>query len=83
MFNFYVARNKVLMIAKNGSFGDFLRAYGAELRFTLRLLRWQFRPSKQRPEGTSRQLLTRLRVQLSFLTKIPKALLKRWNLLAQ
>ncbi len=80
MFNFYVARNKVLMIAKNGSLLDFLRAYATELRATLRLLRWRLEPINTRPEGTAQQLATRLKVQRSLLKQIPLALGKRWRL---
>ena len=81
MFSFYVARNRALMIAKNGSFRDFLSAYVAEVGTTLRLLRARLRLRGAEADEIARQLETRVQVQRSFVSQIPKAFLKRWGVL--
>jgi GT2 family glycosyltransferase len=75
-FTYYVARNKVLMIAKNGSLMQLLRAYSQEAGWTLKLLKtWLFQPGSR--DTTGKELLVRLRVQRSFVTQIPRAWMKR------
>lgn len=82
LFTFYTARNKVLMIVKNGGPKAALRAYARELGFLVRLvaLRWRSRrgPGAARAGG---ELATRLRVHRSLLVQIPRALAKRAGLL--
>jgi O-antigen biosynthesis protein len=83
LFTFYTARNRILMIVKNGGPGAFLSAYARELGHLLRLLarRWRGRhgPEAQR---IRRELATRLRVQGSLVIQIPRAVLKRAGLVA-
>lgn len=75
LFVFLVSRNRVLMLLKQAPLRVAARAYVEELARALRLI------------ATSRSLRdpavrTRLRVQLSLLAQAPRALLKRWRLLA-
>lgn len=76
LFTFHIARNRVLMIAKNGGPGAFVSAYGRELALLLRLLLSSLRrgPGADRER---RELATRLRVHRSFMVQIPRAFAKR------
>jgi GT2 family glycosyltransferase len=82
LFTFYTARNKVLMIVRNGGARASLGAYARELALLLRLLVvwWRSRrgPGAARARG---ELATRLRVHCSLLLQIPRALSKRAGLL--
>lgn len=86
LFTFLTARNKILMIAKNGAWLAWLRAWGQEIGRTAMLLqRWIRTPrSPERAQDRARlgqELAIRLRVQRSLLKQIPRALLKRMGLL--
>lgn len=81
LFTFHAARNRVLMIAKNGGPTAFLRAYGRELGLLLRLLVLRWRSRRGPDAGRARkELATRLRVHGSLLMQIPRALAKRAGL---
>jgi O-antigen biosynthesis protein len=84
LFTFHTARNKLLMIAKNGSAADFLRAYLAELRSVIAITMRAWRARRGDDGARARgELVIRARVQISLLTRIPRALLKRLGLLPQ
>jgi GT2 family glycosyltransferase len=84
LFTFHTARNKLLMIAKNGSAADFLRAYFAELRSIIGFTMRACRPRRGDDRAQARrELAIRARVQVSLLTRIPRALLKRLGILPQ
>ena len=75
LFNFYTARNRVLMIAKNGTAATAVGAWGSEFLTTLRLLAsWLRHPN--RPHARQ-ALRTRLQVQRSLLRQLPRAARKR------
>lgn len=81
LFTFLTARNKILMIVKNGGLTAFLRAYGREVRSFLALWVQLLRGHGRSTDPPVRQeLWTRVKVQLSLLKEIPRALLKRAGL---
>lgn len=81
LFTFHTARNRVLMIAKNGGPGAFVSAYARELGLLLRLLvRWRRGRRLPGAERDRQELVTRLRVHRSLLVQIPRALGKRAGL---
>lgn len=83
LFTFYTARNKVLMIAKNGRPRALLHACTVELRRLFGLLWYAFRTSRSpRTERIHQELTTRLRLHRSLLGQIPRALLKRTGVIA-
>jgi len=78
LFTFHTARNKILMIVKNGGPKAVLRAYAAELRCIIGLSRQVWRSWRSPGAARARQeLAIRLRVHSSLLWHIPRALLKR------
>lgn len=79
-FTFHVARNRILMIAKNGALRHLLAALSHELTFVLGLLLTSAGLRSDRSEEARSELSTRLGVQRSLLVKLPKALLKRLGL---
>lgn len=82
LFTFYTARNKVLMIVRNGGAAASLRAYAREVALLLRLLMVWWR--SRRGPGAARaraELVTRLRVHRSLLLQVPRALGKRMGIL--
>lgn len=70
LFNFLVARNRILMLLRHAPLQHVIRAYAAELFHLGKLL--ATRRSLRDP-----QVRTRLRVQLSLLWRAPRALLRR------
>ena len=83
-FVFHAARNRILMIVKNGGLLQFLRAYRAELARIVQLLRNRLpgRPRDGRTEELESELETRLRIQASLAWQIPRAVAKRLGLLS-
>ncbi|MFW6012122.1 MAG: glycosyltransferase family 2 protein [bacterium] len=83
LFTFYTARNRVLMIAKNGGPAAFPRAYGRELR-TLAGLGVRVGRARRGPAAAQvrRELLTRFRVHGSLFVKTPRTVLQRTGLIA-
>ncbi|MGH9162176.1 MAG: glycosyltransferase family 2 protein [Vicinamibacteraceae bacterium] len=75
LFNFHVARNRILMLIKHAAPLVVLRAYLAELAVLLHLLR-AYRSLRHV------EVRTRLKIQLSLVRNAPRALLKRLGLLA-
>jgi len=75
LFNFYTARNQVLMIAKNAGLIPIARAVSTEFGIGLRLLRNWLR---NRSDPHARQALrTRVQAERSLLKLLPKALWSR------
>jgi GT2 family glycosyltransferase len=81
LFNFYTARNRILMIVKNGGPAAFLRTYGREIRHLGGLLvrGWRGKGGAEAVRSR-RELATRIRVHGSLLVQIPRAVLKRAGL---
>lgn len=78
LFTFHTARNRILMIAKNGGLRAVLRAYAGELRCIIGLSKQTWRGWRSPAATRARQeLAIRLRVHSSLLWQIPRALLKR------
>ena len=75
LFNFLVARNRILMLLKHAPLHHALWAYAEELA---RL--WKLVLGHRSLRHVD--VRTRIKVQLSLLAKAPKACLKRWGLIA-
>lgn len=74
LFNFLVARNRILMLIKHAALKHIVRAYAEELYRLLRLVKTH-RSLRAEP------VRTRLRIQASLLWQAPRALLKRVGIL--
>lgn len=81
-FRFYTARNRILMLVKNGTGGAAMKAYLQELRRCVgSLARSILSRSDSQPAGPWAELGLRLRIQASLAIQVPRALLKRMGLL--
>lgn len=76
LFNFLVARNRILMLLKHAPLRHALRAYAEELA---RL--WKLALGHRSLRHVD--VRTRIKIQLSLLGKAPRAFLKRWGLITQ
>ena len=74
---FYQLRNRLLMLAKNGSARSFLRAYRAELRSTLESAGSRIRDREAASPTERSRLATRLHVQKSLVRHLPGSWLRR------
>jgi len=75
LFNFLVARNRILMLLKHARLHHAVRAYAEELA---RLWKLVLGHRSLRHVDVK----TRIKIQLSLLGKAPRACLKRWGLVA-
>ena len=83
LFIYYTSRNRILMIAKNATAWSFLRTYAGEIRSFLGQLKYLIPGRAGEAVGARRaQLRIRLRMHLSLLLQIPRALGKRAGLLS-
>ena len=83
LFTYYTARNKILMVAKNGGLVPLLRCFDREAWVIIGLLVRACRGLRSSASSRARaELVTRLRVYRSLAVQIPRALLKRRGLLA-
>lgn len=80
LFQFLVARNRILSLAKNGPFSRFLVAYASDVVHTLRLAARYLQSIGDPSDQSRRDFLNRTRVQRSLLRTVPLALLKRAGL---
>jgi hypothetical protein len=76
MFNFLVARNRILMLVRHARLRYAMRAYFQELSHLLRF-------ALHHRSLSARVVRTRLRIQLSLAKRVPRMLLKRWGILRE
>jgi O-antigen biosynthesis protein len=84
LFCYYTARNRLLMLAKNGSVRAFIGACGQELRSTTGALGRMVRDGGGLRASRARsEVAVRLRVYRSLFVQLPRAFLKRSGVLRE